>query len=234
MGHIDDVRAAKNIARIQSQIEKARIVKDPKNSLGQWIGYAWDAGTRVVLSEAIDLYNSKNGSKLSLQPGLGGKIIRLADDFGDKKQIDHTIMRGSKPLVIAESKWLKDKRHLNDKGSWIRLLAEVVEINRVAGTLLVLAGPWDSYRERMEKRGFNVVIASVDDIYKALKTFGVNIRIDRSREAYIDPRKALNKFLDAVEGLISEGQSDPFGVIGLRLIGRHRKDLERKLVYLLG
>lgn len=233
MGRLSRDTAANNIAKIQLQIEKARVVTDPKNSLGQWIGYAWDAGTRVVMSEAVDSHNLRTGSRLTLQPGLDGKVVRLPDDFGDEKQIDHTVMRGSKPLIIAESKWLKDKRHLNDKGSWIRLLAEVVEINRVEGTLLVLAGPWDSYRERMEKRGFDVVIASVDEIYAALATYGVKIRIDKTREAYIEPRTALNEYLDAVENLISEGHSDPFGVIGLDLIGAHRKDLERRIARLL-
>ena len=156
--------------------------------------------------------------------------MRLLDDFGDLKQIDHAVFKGKKPKVIIESKWLKDKRHLNDKAAWIRQLEDIVTENSVNKALLVLAGPWEGYRDRMEKRNFGVVIIEVDHVYKALRSNGIKISIDSTRDAYVDPERTLHQLLDVIEARIAAGDKDPVGTIGLSILDHHRSEIERQLV----
>jgi hypothetical protein len=219
----------KRIDKLKKQIERARIVTAPENSLGQWIGYFLDRATHLVLEQALQSKVHAKHHPLELRPKEGGPLVRLLDDFGDQKQIDHAVFKNDVPKVIIESKWLKDKRHLNDKGAWIRQLEDIVTENSVNKALLVLAGPWDGYRDRMEKRNFGVIIIEVDHVYKTLKSNGIDISIDRSREAYVDPESTLNQLLDVIESRIAAGDTDPVGSIGLKILDHHRSEIERQL-----
>ena len=197
------------LSDLQTQIDKARDVKRADSALGQWIGKLIDRATHVCLEEIVE--SSSLG--LSVLPEQGGRQVRLPDDFGDLRQIDHAVC-AEKILLICESKWLKDKRHLNDKGSWIRLLADVAEVNEIAHVMLVLAGPWESYRSRMERRGFKVSITPVAEVYEGLREHGVDITIDESREAFDHPEEALTSLLDVLEGHLNSGVADPVALLG--------------------
>ena len=201
----------------------------PENSLGQWIGYFLDRATHLVLEEALQSKVHAKLQPLDLRPKEDGPLVRLLDDFGDQKQIDHAIFKDDMPKVIIESKWLKDKRHLNDKAAWIRQLEDIVAENSLNKALLVLAGPWDGYRDRMEKRNFGVIIIEVEHVYKTLKSNGIKISIDSTRDAYIDPEKTLNQLLDVIEARIAAGDKDPVGSIGLSIVGHYRTEIEKKL-----
>lgn len=219
----------KRIEKLQKAINKARVVTAPENSLGQWIGYFLDRATHLVLEQALQLKIHAKLQPLDLQPKEGGPLVRLLDDFGDQKQIDHAVFKNEEPRVIIESKWLKDKRHLNDKGAWIRQLEDIVIENSVNKALLVLAGPWEGYRDRLEKRNFGVIIIEVDHVYKTLKSNGIKISIDSTREAYVDPERTLNQLLDVIETRIAAGDRDPVGSIGLSILDHHRSEIEREL-----
>ena len=223
----------KRIEKLQKAINRARVVTAPENSLGQWIGYFLDRATHLVLEQALQLKVHAKHQPLDLQPQEGGPLVRLLDDFGDQKQIDHAVFKDDLPKVIIESKWLKDKRHLNDKAAWIRQLEDIVTENSVNKALLVLAGPWDGYRDRMEKRNFGVIIIEVDHVYKTLKSNGIKISIDSTRDAYINPEKTLNQLLDVVEERIAAGDTDPVGSIGLSMLEHNRSEIERQLAIAL-
>lgn len=228
--NIDD---SNRIEKLRKAINKARVVTAPENSLGQWIGYFLDRATHLVLDQALQLEIHAKLQPLDLQPKEGGPLVRLLDDFGDQKQIDHAVFKNEEPKVIIESKWLKDKRHLNDKVAWIRQLEDIVAENSVNKALLVLAGPWEGYRDRMEKRNFGVVIIEVDHVYKTLKSNGIKISIDSARDAYVDPEKTLNQLLDVIEARIAAGDLDPVGSIGLAILDHHRSEIERQLAIAL-
>jgi len=223
----------KRIEKLQKAINKAREVTAPENSLGQWIGYFLDRATHLVLEQALQLKIHAKLQPLDLQPKEGGPLVRLLDDFGDQKQIDHAVFKNKEPRVIIESKWLKDKRHLNDKAAWIRQLEDIVNENAVNKALLVLAGPWEGYRDRMEKRNFGVIIIEVDHVYKTLKSNGIKISIDSTREAYVDPERTLNQLLDVIEARIAAGDRDPVGSIGMSILDHHRSEIERELAIAL-
>ena len=223
----------KRIEKLQKAIDKARVVTAPENSLGQWIGYFLDRATHLVLEQALQLKIHAKLQPLDLQPKEGGPLVRLLDDFGDLKQIDHAVFKDNEPRVIIESKWLKDKRHLNDKAAWIRQLEDIVTENSVNKALLVLAGPWEGYRDRMEKRNFGVIIIEVDHVYKTLKSNGIKISIDSTKEAYNDPERTLNQLLDVIETRIEAGDTDPVGSIGLAILDHHRPEIERQLAIAL-
>lgn len=216
-----------------ASIAKARLVTAPENSLGQWIGYCLWHGTQRVLNETVDSINSSKGSNFELLPTEGSKQVRLPDEDGTLKQIDHAIFQSDKPVIIAESKWLKDQRHLNDKGSWLKLMREIVrEAGTIKKAVLVLGGPWDTYRDLMEKRGFHVIITSVDDVYEALLNNGINIQIDPVRNAFIDPKGTLTSLLDVIEDKLNK-DLNPFAEIGLEMLGDRKSEIENAIKGLL-
>lgn len=216
-----------------ASVTKARNVTAPENSVGQWIGYCLWHGTQEILTETVESINALNGSKYELRPVEGGKQVRLPDEDGTLKQIDHAIFLNDSPIVIAESKWLKDQRHLNDKGSWLKLMREIVrEAGTIKQAILVLAGPWEAYREQMEKRGFAVIISPVESVYEALLQNGIKIAIDPTRNAFIDPKGTLNTLLDEIEELLDK-DLNPFSIIGKQMLGPRRSEIEDTLRKLL-
>lgn len=211
---------------VLARIAKARKVTAPENSVGQWIGYCLWHGSHAVFGSTVEKYLETHVLDLELKPGEGDKQVRLPDSDGTLKQIDHAFFIKGKPVVIAESKWLKDQRHLNDKGSWLKLMREIVrESDSVEQAVLVLAGPWESYRAQMENRGFKVIITSVEDVYAALKKHGVIITIDATRNAFQDPGATLTSFLDVIEKMI-EKDPNPFATIGKSMLGDRVKLIE--------
>ena len=214
---------------VLSRIAKARKVTAPENSVGQWIGYCLWHGSHSVFGSTVESYLEDHDLNLELKPGDGDKQVRLPDSDGTLKQIDHAFFVNGKPVVIAESKWLKDQRHLNDKGSWLKLMREIVrESDSVEQAVLVLAGPWESYRAQMENRGFKVIITSVDDVYAALKKHGVVITIDQKRNAFEDPGATLNSFLNVIEKMI-EKDPNPFATIGKSMLGDRIRLIEKTI-----
>ncbi len=209
-----------------ASIKKARNVTAPENSLGQWIGYCLWHGTQTILADIVYEINKDKKVSFELRPFEGGKQVRLPDEDGALKQIDHAIFSNNEPIIIAESKWLKDQRHLNDKGSWLKLMREIVrEAETIRKAVLVLAGPWDSYRAQMENRGFSVIVTSVDQVYDALEYFGVKIEIDGARNAFINPKETLDTLLNVMEVGINKG-TNTYTEIGLRMLGDRRKQIE--------
>ena len=216
-----------------ASIAKARLVTAPENSLGQWIGYCLWHGTQQVLTKTVDSFNSTKCTTYELRPTEGSKQVRLPDEDGTLKQIDHAIYLNDVPVVIAESKWLKDQRHLNDKGSWLKLMREIVrEAKTIRQAVLVLGGPWDTYREQMENRGFHVIITTVDEVYEALRINGVNVQIDPTRNAFIDPKGTLSTLLNVVESKLLQGVN-PFAEIGLQMLGNQKSEIEKAISNLL-
>jgi len=204
-------------ADLLKQVAKARKVKAPENSVGQWIGSCLWHGTHSVLSDVFESHRGRLRN-LELRPQAGGKNVRLPDDDGTQVQIDHAFFLRNDPWLIAESKWLKDKRHLNDKGSWLKQLSEIRRVNSVSEVLLVLGGPWSQYEARMTNRNFKVVITPVEQVYLALKEFGVDITIDQAFNAYADPAGTLAALLDAIE-LLAATDATPLATIGLEMLG---------------
>ena len=216
-----------------ASIKKARNVTAPENSLGQWIGYCLWHGTQTILTQVVGEVNKSRKTVFELRPFEGGKQVRLPDEDGTLKQIDHAIFLNDEPIIIAESKWLKDQRHLNDKGSWLKLMREIVrEAESIRKAVLVLGGPWDSYRAQMENRGFSVIITSVGEVYEALKYYGVKIEIDPTRNAFIDPKGTLETLLNVIEDGIKKG-TNTYAEIGLRMLGDRRKLIETTIVEIL-
>jgi hypothetical protein len=217
-----------------ASIKKARMVTAPENSLGQWIGYCLWHGTQLILSQVVNEINSSKTTSFELHPIEGGKQVRLPDEDGTLKQIDHAIYNDQEPIVIVESKWLKDQRHLNDKGSWLKLMREIVrESKSIKRVVLVLGGPWENYRSQMENRGFSVIITSVEEVYKSLSSFGVKIDIDPVRNAFIDPKSTLGTLLNVIEEGINR-DINMYAEIGLKMLGpSHRKEIEETVYELL-
>lgn len=221
-------REPESVKKLRASIKKARGVTAPENSVGQWIGYCLWNGAHSIFESTLHDFNESNKTKFRLKPLEDDKQVKLPDSDGTLKQIDHAFFDGETPIVIAESKWLKDQRHLNDKGSWLKLMREIVgSTPSILESILILAGPWDSYRAQMEGRGFKVVITDVSTVYQALKKHGVTIKINEQRNAFENPKQTLESFLDVVETSLDQGDQNPLATIGLSMLHGNKSVVEK-------
>ena len=116
--------------------------QDATSALGQQIGALFDEAIRDLLRELASQLEFE-----LLSPQEGKHLLHLTPAHGVAKQIDHIIVaRGQRdPLVVVELKWLKDSRHIYDKGGWIEGLAKIKQHNpTIRGVLAILAGYWSS------------------------------------------------------------------------------------------
>lgn len=220
------------IAVLKERIANARSVPAPENSLGQWIGYIVDDGTSAVLDEVVAELVEETGRKFIAAPKKGEKTIRLKNSLGQNKQIDHAIKENDIYKLIVESKWLKDQRHLNDKGSWILMMGDILFENKnLKGIVVVLAGPWESMRSVIEKRA-EAIMVPTQEVYDCLSGCGIDIPLDLLRNAYKDPAGSLAKFLLVAERAVDNG-IDFTRDVGYKLLKGYKPELKQKIKKLL-
>lgn len=205
-------------------IEKARTVPAPENSLGQWIGYFIDEGTTAILEEICpELSTAKQN--IDYGPKEGESQIKLKNTLGQEKQIDHIIKINSQMAILVESKWLKDKRHLNDKGAWVLMMSDILLENpQLKGTVVVLAGPWEGMRSVIEKRA-KIAIIPEDRVYETLNKYGIKIEIDRVRNAYKNPGETLKALIDKIENAMKNNY-DLVKEIGYEIVNIKRGEIK--------
>jgi len=217
--------STKKKSKLMASIAKARTVPAPENSLGQWIGYFIDEGTSAILEEFCPLISTPK-QNIDFKPKEGDRDIKLLNTLGQSKQIDHVITINSQIEIIVESKWLKDKRHLNDKGAWILMMNDILSHNTyLKGIIVILAGPWEGMRPAIEKRAKTIIIPE-DFVYEVLSKYGISIEIDPIRNAYKNAGGMLNTLLDIIENEAKTGY-DLVKEIGYQIIS-NKKDLIKK------
>ncbi len=218
-----EIQASKGfLSDIKTRTGKARTATSSASSLGQWIGAIISNGVTLVWNDILSDYDDY---KL-LKPEKDKKNTYLPNTRGQNKEIDDIICNSDKdPIIISESKWLKDARHLNDKGAWVALMSEIKQQNTsVKGAISVLAGPWDSGGNiDALNHVVQVVLIKTEDVYQLLREIGVNIVINTERNIYLEPEKPLNIYMDIVDKSADAG-IDIISTLGYELVGRS-KDL---------
>jgi len=212
-------------------IEKARLVPAPENSLGQWIGNFIDAGAIVILDEVCEEISMEGKTSIEAIPKKGDGLIKIKNTLGQFKQIDHVIRREGKNELIVEVKWLKDQRHLNDKGAWVLMMTDIlIENKELKGIIAILAGPWEAMRKVIEKRA-KVIIIPISNVYNSLSNRGINITIDTSRNAYENPGETLNAMLNEIENKTRIGQN-LLEEVGYEILSPYKSELKEKILSL--
>lgn len=206
-------------------IQKAKTVPAPENSLGQWIGYFIDEGTTAILEEICPTLSTTK-QEIDYGPKEGESQIKLNNTLGQEKQIDHIIKINSKMAILVESKWLKDQRHLNDKGAWVLMMNDILlENHQLKGIVVVLAGPWEGMRAVIEKRA-KIAIIPEDCVYKTLNKYGIKITIDRVRNAYENPGETLKTLIDTIESAMKDNY-DLVKEIGYEIVNTKKNEIKR-------
>ena len=196
--------------------------QDDSSALGQQIG--------GLLDEAVlDLLREFSGQlDFDLMPPDEGKhLLHLTPTHGIAKQIDHIIVAKDQrdPLILVEIKWLKDSRHIYDKGGWIEGLDKIKQRNpTVRGALALLAGHWSPKILQQLELGSNVrsiVLLNVEEMFGLLQRHGVDIQIDKKRNAIANPKNALEQIL----GLSATARRQ----IKTGIVAGRRAEIERAL-----
>ncbi len=209
---------------IHSRTSKARVSTSAASSLGQWIGLVISTGTTLIWSEIVAKHQ---GYKL-LRPEKGQKRTYLQNTLGQKKEIDDIICNDkNEPILISESKWLKDARHLNDKGAWVALMSEVKQQNTsVKGAVSILAGPWDAGgNSEALNNVVQTILIPTNDVYRLLEEQGIKIEINTVRNMYEKPEIPLAKYMDLIDQYAANGV-DLIATLGNELVGRYKTLME--------
>jgi len=205
---------------LSARIERAKNADSPASSLGQWIGALVSKGTTLVLRDILKGYSDYS----LMKPDKGKKRTTLINIRGQNKEIDDVIVNGdNEPVIISESKWLKDARHLNDKGAWVALLPEVKQANEtVKGAISILAGPWDA-GNNIEALGkvVRVVPITIKEVYRLLSEHGIDIEINEERNTYLHPKETLADLLTFFQSK-AKSKVDAISSLGLELVEPHK------------
>jgi hypothetical protein len=188
---------------LRRRIRKARTTEAPENAVGQWIAGFVEAGVLYYLESIMRELPS---NEFSMRPPIGSKTWHLLNRYGEEKQIDHLISdkRGD-PVLVIEDKWLKDQRHLKDKGSWIMVLKAVKEATpSLRGSIAVLAGDWNETTLGVLRKLSHVFYIPLKTVYDNLKDAGIEVRINRKRQAFEKPEELLERILSVVETKLDE------------------------------
>lgn len=216
---------------LRKRIARARKTTAPENAVGQWIAGFFEAGVSYLLDSIIKKLPSKDFS-LKLPPNR--KTWRLESRYGEFKQIDYVISnKNREPVIIIEDKWLKDQRHLKDKGSWIMELRAVQEANpSIRGIVAILAGEWNETTIKTLGKVAHVFHISTKTVYNNLKKIGIQVKIDEDRNAFENPAELLEKILDVVESKLNNN-IDIIEEVGKRIIKKISTSLEKTMKTIL-
>lgn len=215
------------IDSLEDRAQRARSATSPASSLGQWIGSIVSSGVTAVLD---DICNEDEGLRLA-RPKPGRKQTTLPNVRGQEREIDDILENASgEPIVLSESKWLKDARHLNDKGAWIALMSEVKQANpTVKGAISILAGPWSAGGnvEALNKV-VRVIPITTEEVYNLLADFGIHIEINTERNIYKNPEEPLDKLLSLALHHATEGVNIILSM-GVELVSRHKAHIKQAI-----
>lgn len=212
------------------RIKRARTTTAPENAVGQWIASFFEAGVTNSLKEIVNPLPD-----YELVPPNGRKTWRLPNVYGEKRQIDYVISEralGGKPVIIIEDKWLKDQRHLKDKGSWIIAMQGIQKANpSIRGIIAILAGEWNEGTINAINQVAHVFHIPTEGIYNKLKEVGIEVVIDKEREAFVDPARLLEDILTAVETRLPD--EDVITELGKEIVKDIVPDLKKTIMDIL-
>lgn len=216
---------------LRKRISKARTTVAPENAVGQWIAGFTAAGIDYNLESIMKKLPNKD-FKIKLPKGK--KTWHLLSRYRESKQIDHIISdKKGKPVVIVEDKWLKDQRHLKDKGSWIMVLKAVREANpTLRGVIAILSGDWNETTINVLQKLAYVFHIPLKTVYDNLKKVGIEVKIDKKRQAFENPRELLNTILGVVESNLNQDK-DILTEVGKKITKKIAGPLEKKIKELL-
>jgi len=216
---------------LRKRIEKARKTVAPENAVGQWIANFVAAGIEYDLKSIVSKLPTDD---YNLNPPPRKKTWHLQSKYGELKQIDHVISdKKGNPIIIIEDKWLKDQRHLKDKGSWIIALKTVKEAYpSLRGIIAILAGDWNKTTIKVLQKIAYVFHIPLETVYTHLKKAGIEVKIDKKRQAFENPEELLDTILDVVETNLNK-DIDVMTKIGKRITRKISKKLEKTIRNLL-
>ena len=202
------------IIDLTRRIRRARTSVGPENAAGQWIASFFNVGITNILNQIMERFPDYN-----MRLPRGRRTWRLENIYGESRQIDHIISdREMNPVIIVETKWLKDQRHLKDKGSWILMMNDVQKAhNSIRGIVAFLAGEWNEPTiETLSNVAEVFHVIDANNLYDHLQDIGININIDRERNAFENPGELLTNILDVIEEALPD--RDIIVETGLRMV----------------
>ena len=193
-------------------MSKKNQISNPASALGEAIGkLAEEQVKEIILNYFIKKY-----PQFRLCSG------KLSNGSGVSYDVDIIIKKGNDPVALIEVKFLRYKKHMRDKGSWI---ADALPNLRrtyptVTYTLAILLGDWTwGSKDMLQKAGVDIIEIPFKKIVEIFRAYGIEVVwAEKDQET---PKRAWTTFQKLSEDEKKE--------IGRKLIEGYEEEIIKRL-----
>lgn len=148
-------------------------VAHPGSAIGEGIGHLIESEIAKILSGIC----SKNGYILALKAKDGGKLL-VQDKWKNKFNLDMVITDSkNQPIIILESKYLRYKKHMRDKGSWICTAHSNLRktFPTIRSSIAILVGDWtEGAKNLMHSANITYLLIPFSHLVSVLLKYGID------------------------------------------------------------
>lgn len=164
----------------EREVDNPGEAHNPGSALGEAVGTLFESEVNRILDPIAKEYGCKYVTRgPANKRGQPTKLI-LKDSAGTQFQIDSVIANTKmQPLVLIESKYIRDTKHNRDKGSWVctahyRLRHKFPTVRK---SIAILAGTWSApSKALMESFDISLFHVSFEKIVAILREYGIDFK----------------------------------------------------------
>lgn len=189
-------------------------VSNPASALGEAIGKLIEEAIKQEISEKFIKYHSElqlTSGKLKDSNNIDYDIDMIIQEYKDGNYY---------PIGLIEVKFLRYKKHMRDKGSWIKSAFAALRETypTIIFTLAVLVGNWTrGSKDMLKKAGVDIVEIPFDRVVKVFEKYNIDVNWGETE------RDKAQKAWDAFSKLPDEEKRK----IGVELVKDHVNQIIR-------
>ena len=170
-------------------------MSNPASALGEAVGHIIENQLKVL----IESVSKKHGCKL-VSSGDKSKKLLMKDHWGNQYDIDMVIEDSCRnPLVLLESKYLRYKKHMRDKGSWICVAHSNLRDTypTIRSCIAVLIGDWTKgAKNLLASHDITILEISFTHVSEVLAKYGIEFRWkEKEREKAVKAWEAFSEIV---------------------------------------
>ena len=168
-------------------------ISNPASAIGEAVGHIIENQLKVL----IESISRKHGDRL-VSSGDNSKKLLMKDHWDNQYDIDMVIEDSCRnPLVLLESKYLRYKKHMRDKGSWICVAHSNLRDTypTIRSCVAVLIGDWTKgAKNLLASHDITILEIPFTHVSEVLAKYGVEFRWkEKEREKAVEAWEAFSK-----------------------------------------
>lgn len=172
-------------------------ISNPASAIGEAVGHIIESRLKVL----IESISKKHGFRL-VSTGDNSKKLLMKDHWDNQYDIDMVIEDSRRnPIVLLESKYLRYKKHMRDKGSWICVAHSSLRDTypTIRSCIAVLIGDWTKgAKNLLASHGITLLEIPFTHVSEVLSHYGIEFRWkEKEREKAIDAWTVFSKIMES-------------------------------------